>query len=87
MMMATMLSFSVISFCGSPASRNRIALTEKVLGRVIELEKDTTLAGQVYLTLAGIHRKLGKTVVGPFEIHPSCAPICSMRRCFHAKAH
>ena len=36
-------------------------LTERVLGRVIELEKDTALAGQAYLALAGLHRKLGKT--------------------------
>ena len=36
-------------------------LAEKSFGRLIELEKDTPLAGQAYLALAGIHRKLGKT--------------------------
>src|ERR1700691_4088840 len=34
---------------------------EYALARVIELEKDTSLAGQAYLALAGIHRKEGKT--------------------------
>jgi tetratricopeptide (TPR) repeat protein len=34
---------------------------EHALGRVIELEKETPLAGQAYLALAGIHRKQGKT--------------------------
>jgi hypothetical protein len=29
--------------------------------RVIELEKETPLAGQAYLALAGIHRKQDKT--------------------------
>jgi tetratricopeptide (TPR) repeat protein len=34
---------------------------EQVFSRVIELEKETPLAGQAYLALAGIHRKQGKT--------------------------
>lgn len=34
---------------------------EHALGRAIELEKETPLAGQAYLVLAGIHRKQGKT--------------------------
>ena len=34
---------------------------ERALGRVVELEKDTFLAGQAYLALAAIHRKQGKT--------------------------
>jgi tetratricopeptide (TPR) repeat protein len=34
---------------------------ERALGRVLEIEKDTFLAGQAYLTLAAIHRKQGKT--------------------------
>jgi hypothetical protein len=34
---------------------------EHALLRVIEVEKDTSLAGKAYLALAGIHRKQGKT--------------------------
>jgi len=34
---------------------------ERALLRVIELEKDTPLAGQAYLALAQLHRKQGKT--------------------------
>jgi tetratricopeptide (TPR) repeat protein len=34
---------------------------ERALQRVIELEKDTPLAGQAYLALAQLHRKQGKT--------------------------
>ena len=34
---------------------------EHALGRVIELEKETPLAREAYLALAGIHRKQGKT--------------------------
>jgi tetratricopeptide (TPR) repeat protein len=37
------------------------AVAEGALSRVIELEKDSPLAGQAYLLLAGIHRKQGKT--------------------------
>ena len=36
-------------------------VAEPALARVIELEKNTPLAGQAYLLLAGIHRKQGKT--------------------------
>ena len=35
-------------------------VAEQALLHVIELEKDTPLAGQAYLALAGIHRKAGK---------------------------
>ena len=45
---------------GKAATVTDPALAEKALGHVIELEKDTSLAGQAYLALAGIHRKLGK---------------------------
>lgn len=34
---------------------------EHALGRVIEMEKESALAGQAYLALAGIHRKQGET--------------------------
>lgn len=34
--------------------------SERAFRRVIEIEKDTFLAGQAYLALAGIHRKQGK---------------------------
>jgi tetratricopeptide (TPR) repeat protein len=34
---------------------------ERALQRVIELEKESPLAGQAYFALAGIHRKQGKT--------------------------
>jgi len=53
---------------GKAAAVSDPALAEKVLGRVIELERDTTLAGQAYLALAGIHRKLGKTEQATKEI-------------------
>ena len=36
-------------------------VAEQALLHVIELEKDTSLAGQAYLALADIHRKEGKT--------------------------
>jgi tetratricopeptide (TPR) repeat protein len=36
-------------------------VAEQALLHVVELEKDTSLAGQAYLALAGIHRKEGKT--------------------------
>jgi outer membrane protein assembly factor BamD (BamD/ComL family) len=34
---------------------------EHAFARVIQLEKETPLAGQAYLALAGVHRKEGKT--------------------------
>jgi tetratricopeptide (TPR) repeat protein len=34
---------------------------ERAFTRVIQLEKETPLAGQAYLALAGVHRKQGKT--------------------------
>jgi tetratricopeptide (TPR) repeat protein len=37
------------------------AAAEHALGRVVEIEKNTFLAGQAYLALAAIHRKQGKT--------------------------
>jgi tetratricopeptide (TPR) repeat protein len=37
------------------------SVAEHALERVIESEKETPLAGQAYLVLAGIHRKQGKT--------------------------
>jgi tetratricopeptide (TPR) repeat protein len=46
---------------GKAAAISNPPLAEKAFGRLIELEKDTPLAGQAYLALAGIHRKLGKT--------------------------
>jgi tetratricopeptide (TPR) repeat protein len=46
---------------GKAAAGSNPAEAEKALGRVIELEKDTPLAGQAYFTLAGIHRKQEKT--------------------------
>jgi len=36
-------------------------VAEQALMHLVELEKDTSLAGQAYLALAGIHRKEGKT--------------------------
>jgi tetratricopeptide (TPR) repeat protein len=41
---------------------------EHALIRVTELEKDTPLAAQSYLALAGIHRKLGKTELAAREM-------------------
>jgi len=41
---------------------------EHALGRVIELEKQTFLAGQAYLALAGIHRKQDKTEQAAHEM-------------------
>lgn len=38
------------------------------LGRVLELEKETPLAGQAYLVLAGIHRKQGRTEQAAHEM-------------------
>lgn len=35
--------------------------SEHAFSRVVEIEKETPLAGQAYLSLAGVHRKLGKT--------------------------
>jgi tetratricopeptide (TPR) repeat protein len=45
---------------GRSAAVRDPALAEKALDRVIELEKDTPLAGEASFTLAGIHRKQGK---------------------------
>ncbi len=41
---------------------------EHALARVIELDKETPLAGQAYLVLAGIHRKQGKTEQADHEM-------------------
>jgi tetratricopeptide (TPR) repeat protein len=43
-------------------------LAEHAFARVIELEKETPLAGQAYLALAGIHRKQGKTELAAREM-------------------
>jgi tetratricopeptide (TPR) repeat protein len=41
---------------------------ERELARVIEIEKDTPLAGQAYFALAGIHRKQGRTDQAALEM-------------------
>jgi tetratricopeptide (TPR) repeat protein len=46
---------------GRAAASSEPSVAEHALTRVIELEKDTTLAAQAYLALAGIHRRQGKT--------------------------
>ena len=46
---------------GKAAAVSDPDVAEHALQRVIELEKDTPLTGQAYLTLAQIHRKQGKT--------------------------
>ncbi len=56
-------------------------IAEHALARVIELEKETPLAGQAYLVLAGIHRKQGKAEQATHEmqeygrIHALTAPL------------
>jgi tetratricopeptide (TPR) repeat protein len=44
------------------------SVAEHAFGRVIELEKDSPLAGQAYLALAGIHRKQGRTEEAAHEM-------------------
>jgi tetratricopeptide (TPR) repeat protein len=44
------------------------AVAEKALGRLVELEKESALAGQAYLALAAIHRKQGKTDLAAEEM-------------------
>jgi tetratricopeptide (TPR) repeat protein len=46
---------------GRAAASSEPSVAEQALTRAIELEKDTPLAAQAYLTLAGIHRRQGKT--------------------------
>jgi tetratricopeptide (TPR) repeat protein len=46
---------------GRAAASSEPSVAEHALTRAIELEKDTPLAAQAYLTLAGIHRRQGKT--------------------------
>jgi hypothetical protein len=46
---------------GRAAAISDPEVAEHALERVIELEKDTPLAGQAYLALAQIHRRQGKT--------------------------
>lgn len=46
---------------GRAAASSEPSIAEHALTRVIELEKDTPLAAQTYLALAGIHRRQGKT--------------------------
>jgi tetratricopeptide (TPR) repeat protein len=45
---------------GRAAAVSEASVAEHALLRVIELEKETPLAGQAYFALAGIHRKQGK---------------------------
>jgi tetratricopeptide (TPR) repeat protein len=46
---------------GRAAASSEPSVAEHAFTRVIELEKDTPLAAQAYLALAGIHRRQGKT--------------------------
>jgi tetratricopeptide (TPR) repeat protein len=46
---------------GRAAAVSESGVAEHALQRVIELEKETPLAGQAYYALAGIHRKQGKS--------------------------
>lgn len=46
---------------GRAAASSEPSVAERALTRAIELEKDTPLAAQAYLALAGIHRRQGKT--------------------------
>jgi tetratricopeptide (TPR) repeat protein len=46
---------------GRAAASSEPNIAEHALTRAIELEKDTPLAAQAYLALAGIHRRLGQT--------------------------
>jgi cytochrome c-type biogenesis protein CcmH/NrfG len=46
---------------GSAVATTDPKAADQAFSRVVELEKDTPLAGQAYLALAGIHRKQGKT--------------------------
>ncbi len=46
---------------GRAAASSEPIVAEHALTRAIDLEKDTPLAAQAYLTLAGIHRRLGET--------------------------
>ncbi|MFZ0883563.1 MAG: tetratricopeptide repeat protein [Candidatus Acidiferrales bacterium] len=45
---------------GRAAAANDPSVAEHALTRVIDLEKETPLAAQAYLALAGVHRKQGK---------------------------
>jgi hypothetical protein len=45
---------------GRAAAASEPSVAQHALTRVIELEKDTPLAAQAYLALAGIHRRQGK---------------------------
>jgi len=53
---------------GRAAALNDPSVAERALARVIELEKETPLAGQAYLALAEIHRKQGKTEQADREV-------------------
>ena len=53
---------------GKAAATSAPPVAEKALSGLIELEKDSSLAGQAYLALAGIHRKLGKTELASKEM-------------------
>jgi tetratricopeptide (TPR) repeat protein len=53
---------------GRATAASDLGMAERALARVIELEKESPLAGQAYLALAGIHRKQGKTQQAAGEI-------------------
>ena len=60
-MAETLLALGKAAAVGDPST------AEKALNRVIELEKSTPVAAQAYFTLAGIHRKQGKTELATRE--------------------
>jgi hypothetical protein len=53
---------------GKAALNLEPAQAENALSRVIELEKQTLLAGQAYQGLATLHRKQGKTELASQEL-------------------
>ena len=53
---------------GRAAAASDPGEAEHALARVIVLEKESPLASQAYLALAGIHRKQGKTQQAASEI-------------------
>jgi tetratricopeptide (TPR) repeat protein len=53
---------------GRAAASGEPSVAEHAFARVVELEKDTPLAAQAYLALAGIHRKQGKTEQAAHEM-------------------
>jgi len=53
---------------GRAAEATDLGMAERALARVIELEKESPLAGRAYLALAGIHRNQGKIQQAAGEI-------------------